>query len=156
MHDEYRILIGHRSIKQNVGEPLDRGQPPPAFEAQLVPPGTYAGQLVDARQVGHEQVFLALTWRLDVPDRDDPAIMEELLCAGFASSAGDPAQTALFRRRVKSICEAHGIAPRFESHDALIAAVIGKPMRVVVGRGTKAGLPVAKIAALLPPADDDR
>ena len=126
-----------------------------AFEAQLVPPGTYAGQLVDARQVGHEQVFLALTWRIDVPGREAPAVIEELLCAGFASGTGDPAQTALFRKRVKSICEAHGIAPRFESHDALIAAVIGKPMRVVVGRGTKAGLPVAKIAALLPPAAED-
>ena len=55
-----------------------------AFEAQLVQPGTYAGQLIDARQVGHEQVFLALTWQLDVPGRDDPAVIEELLCAGFA------------------------------------------------------------------------
>ena len=126
-----------------------------AFEAQLVQPGTYAGQLVDARQVGHELVFLALTWRIDVPGREAPAVIEELLCAGFASGTGDPAQTVLFRKRVKSICEAHGIAPRFESHDALIAAVIGKPMRVVVGRGTKAGLPVAKIAALLPPAAED-
>jgi hypothetical protein len=90
-----------------------------------------------------------------VPGRGDPAVIEEFLCAGFASGTGDPAQTALFRKRVKSICEAHGIAPRFESHDALIAAVIGKPMRVVVGRGTKAGLPVAKIAALLPPAAED-
>ena len=55
-----------------------------------------------------------------------------------------PGPNRLFRKRVKSICEAHGIAPRFEGYDALIAAVIGKPMRVVVGRGTKAGLPVAK------------
>jgi hypothetical protein len=127
-----------------------------AFEAQLVQAGTYEGRLVDARQVGHEQVFLALTWRIDVPGRDAPAIIEEFLCAGFASGAGDPAQTALFRKRVRSICEAHGIAPRFESHDALIAAVIGKPMRVVVGRGTRAGLPVAKVAALLPPAAEGR
>jgi hypothetical protein len=127
-----------------------------ALEAQLVQPGTYDGQLVDARQLGHDQVFVALTWRLNVPGREDPAVIEELLCAGFASGAGDPAQTALLRRRVKSICEAHGLALLFESHHALIAVVIGKPMRVVVGRGAKAGLPVAKVVGLLPPAAEDR
>jgi hypothetical protein len=127
-----------------------------AFEAQLIPPGTYAGQLVDARQVGHEQVFLALTWRIDVLGRDDPAIIEELLCAGFGSGIGDPAQTALFRNRTKAICEAHGIEPRFDGYDALVAAIIDKPMRVAVGRGTRAGLPVAKVAALLPPEAEDR
>jgi len=127
-----------------------------AFEAQLVQAGTYGGQLVDARQVGHDQVFLALTWQLDVPGRDDPAIIEELLCAGFAGGAGDPAQTALFRRRTQSICEAHGIAPRFQGYDALISAIMGKPMRVVVGRRIKAGVPVAKIIGLLPPAAEDR
>jgi hypothetical protein len=126
-----------------------------AFEAQLIKPGTYEGQLAGARQVGHDQVFVAFTWRIDVPGRDS-AVIEEFLCAGFAGGVGDPAQTTLFRKRVKSICEAHGIAPRFESLDALIAAVIGKQMRIVVGRGTKAGLPVAKVAALLPPAAEDR
>jgi hypothetical protein len=127
-----------------------------AFEAQLVQPGTYAGQLIDARQVGQEQVFLALTWQLDVPGRDDPAVIEELLCAGFASGTGDPAQMAPFRKRLKTICEAHGVEPRFDGYDALIAAIIGKPMRVVVGRGTKAGMPVAKVVGLLPPDAEDR
>jgi hypothetical protein len=73
-----------------------------AFEAQLVQPGTYDGQLADARQVGHD------------------------------------------------------VEPRFDGYDALIAAVIGKPMRVIVGRGTKAGMPVAKVVGLLPPAAEDR
>ena len=91
-----------------------------------------------------------------MPGRDNPAVIEELLCAGFAGGAGDPAQTALFRNRIKAICEAHHIEPRFDGYDALIAAMIGKPMRVVVGRGTKAGLPVAKIVGLLPPAAEDR
>ena len=124
-----------------------------AFEAQLIPPGTYAGQLVDARQVGHEQVFLALTWRIEVPGRDAPQSSRSSCAQGSRAAPGTRPKPP-FRKRVKSICEAHGIAPRFEGYDALIAAVIGKPMRVVVGRGTKAGLPVAKIA-LLPPAAED-
>ncbi len=53
-----------------------------AFEAQLFPPGTYDGVLAHARQVGEDRVVLALTWRLEVPGRVDPGIVEELLFAG--------------------------------------------------------------------------
>lgn len=120
-----------------------------AFEAQLVPPGTYDGVLVHARQVGHDQVFVAFNWRLDIPGRDEPATIEELL---FAGGTGDPAKTAPFYARIKAFSEAHGIVPKFDGYDALIAAILGKPMRVTVGRGTKAGMPVAKIIGLLPPA----
>jgi hypothetical protein len=125
-----------------------------AFRAQLIDPGSYDGRLVDIRQVGHGPAFLALSWELDVPGRDH-ATIEEMTYVEVEPGAGDPAQAALGRALLKAIFQAHGIEPTFDSYDAVIGAIIGRRMRVILLHTCKAGLPLAKIAALLPPATED-
>ena len=36
MHDEHRILIGHGSIEEDIGEPLHRAEVPATFESQFL------------------------------------------------------------------------------------------------------------------------
>ena len=125
-----------------------------SFRAQLMDPGSYDGRLVDIRQVGHGPAFLALSWKLDVPGRDH-AIIEEMTCVEVEPGAGDPVQAALGRALLKAIFQAHGIEPTFDSYDAVIGAIIGRRMRMILRHARKAGLPVAKVAAPLPLATED-
>jgi hypothetical protein len=125
-----------------------------AFEAELIPSGTYPGRLAHVKLVVTDSVLLAFSWQLKVPERADPVTVEELACID-AGPGGDPAKAATGRARIRAVLDAHGIAPRFNGYDQLSRAIIGKEMQVVVGRGTKAGLPVAKVVELLPPAAKD-
>ena len=124
-----------------------------ALKAQLVAPGTYACKVLDARPLGHDPVFLALRWQVDLPDRDGSSVIEELICVEVGPG-GDAAQAIQGFARLKAIFDAHSIEPRFPDYDTLIAAILGKRMQMVVRHGRKEGLPIAKVAALLPPRTD--
>lgn len=125
-----------------------------AFVAQLTPEGTYMGRLAQTKFVGADHSFLVFTWELQVPDRADRSVLEDFFQINVGPNE-DPSDAVSGRARLKAIFDAHGLPPRFESESELRAAIVGKEMQVVVRHRQKDGMPVAKVAKLLPPDRDE-